>query len=340
MTIKKIPFDYEQELQDWVEEHPESFFGPSCIFVPGDFFVSTRHGKKGKPDGFSINLQTKSWAILEVELLKHGVWDHIAEQVMRFIVAARNPESRKRIRNRFFARVQETDLVTRSALDLGIPESELLLAIENVLENQDPSVVIVIDEVNDDLEEFIEAINCVARVFTVDKFDVNGVIEYHTPNNLRPTIATTPEEVSDQKGNKLLAVETLGGGQREGGYRQSHFFRLKSNDLLVTKYSKVYENTTEEDPGCWYGITPNVFEQWKSRDVTHVGLIMGTLGVTKVPIDVMGHYLAQSFTTDHADGSTSHHHVYLWGGPPRLGNKKSDTTFLLDQESFFPFDDK
>ena len=31
------------------------------------------------------------WYVIEAELLSHGVWPHIAEQIARFVVATQNP---------------------------------------------------------------------------------------------------------------------------------------------------------------------------------------------------------------------------------------------------------
>ena len=89
MSITKVKFNNEQELQDWIENNINLFFG-DVIFLPGNFYIYTLNNKKAKPDGFIIDLNNSSWSILETERIEHGVWRHIGEQLMRFIVASKN----------------------------------------------------------------------------------------------------------------------------------------------------------------------------------------------------------------------------------------------------------
>ena len=87
-------FDNEQEIEDVVIENAEYFFGSSSIFIPKKL-IRTIDGFGTVPDGFSIDLATRSWYIVEVELVHHSVWNHIAPQVAKQMIAVATPESRK-----------------------------------------------------------------------------------------------------------------------------------------------------------------------------------------------------------------------------------------------------
>lgn len=80
MAMIEAPFDTEKELGDWVRDNLDLFI-PGAINIPGHQ-VSTTTGKRGVPDGFAFNLREKEWFVIEDDLLAHGVWTHIAEQIV------------------------------------------------------------------------------------------------------------------------------------------------------------------------------------------------------------------------------------------------------------------
>jgi len=100
MAIIQADFDNEAELQTWVE-------GNLSQFLPGVFAISgcrvtTVSGKHGVPDGFAFCFTQRQWYVIENDLLAHGVWPHIAEQITRFVVALQNPATRRKIRDHLF----------------------------------------------------------------------------------------------------------------------------------------------------------------------------------------------------------------------------------------------
>ena len=83
MGIIEAVFDNEAELEGWAFANLSQFLG-DCIFLD-KCQIKTTAGKGGVPDGFAFNFAAKEWHLLECELLSHGVWPHIAEQVTRFV---------------------------------------------------------------------------------------------------------------------------------------------------------------------------------------------------------------------------------------------------------------
>ena len=67
--------------------------------------------------------------------------------------------------------------------------------IETIVESQTPDIAIFIDEINEDLEDMIEALNATVKVFKVQKYQANGQIEYLSPDGNKSAVETTIEEV-------------------------------------------------------------------------------------------------------------------------------------------------
>jgi hypothetical protein len=123
MPIADAAFNREQELQNWVYDNINSFFG-DCILLPG-FRITTPSGKHGIPDGFVFNFIQRSWWIIECELLSHGVWPHIAEQLTRFVVAGRNNHTLRQVRDKVFEAVMNQGIERQVSANLSTDATRL-----------------------------------------------------------------------------------------------------------------------------------------------------------------------------------------------------------------------
>lgn len=310
MAIKQVNFKDEKELHNWVQLNFKDFFGEDVIFIPGNFFITTKRDKSGKPDGFILDLKNFSWTIIETELLEHGVWDHIAEQIMRFIVAAKNSVSQRKIRDVFIDTIEQKHLVEKLSKQLGENRSKLLQRIETIIENQTPDIAIFIDEINEDLIDMIEALNATVKVFKIQKYDVNGTIEYLAPKGNKADVETTIEDVNDAKGNIVETLELMGGGVLEKSEGRTKFYRLNDKSLVSFKYSKKHENGQY----FWYGITPTAMEKYRNNKIDFLAFITGNDGVLKLPFEILEQYITQANTTNSPDGSVKHYHVFIKTG--------------------------
>ena len=97
----------EAELQRYVEQNIRSIFGEDSVWFSGARIGAGRgkKGAKGIPDGFVFNLKHRSWTIVEVELARHSLHDHINPQVTRFAVARK--KNRNKRKNEAFRRQGE-----------------------------------------------------------------------------------------------------------------------------------------------------------------------------------------------------------------------------------------
>jgi hypothetical protein len=58
-------------------------------------------------DGFVVDLASPSWFVVEAELSAHSVWNHIAPQIAKQIIAASQPASRRMLTELMINRVKE-----------------------------------------------------------------------------------------------------------------------------------------------------------------------------------------------------------------------------------------
>jgi hypothetical protein len=327
MSIKKVAFTNESELHGWVEKNVKRFFG-DAIYLKG-FRINTKRNKFGIPDGFVLDLENNSWTIIESELIKHGVWDHIAEQIVRFIVAIRSSDTKRKIRNQFFDEIEKRDLIKEYAKKLNLKEHRLIQNIENLIETTTPDIAIFIDDVNEDLEDMAEAVNATISIFKIQKYSVNGKIEYQSPEGNKSVFETTVEDVKDSRGNFAAALDAMGGGKPLPSVNRIKIFQLKDGDSIAMKYSKYYEN----DQSYWYGITPNTLRIYQENKLSHLAFVLGNEGVVKIPFSTLMEYLQTAANvTKKQDGSIDHYHVFIRGGQnPSLFTSKNKKHWNIEK---------
>ena len=100
------PFASEQELELIVQANAEYIFGPDSVYLPKSL-IKTSDGFGTIPDGFVIDLASRTWFIVEAELSVHSVWNHIAPQIAKQIIAASQPASRRMLTEMVINRVKE-----------------------------------------------------------------------------------------------------------------------------------------------------------------------------------------------------------------------------------------
>jgi hypothetical protein len=307
MTISEATFDDEAELERWTFANSRTFFGDS-ILVP-KFRITTPSGKHGIPDGFVFNFVQRSWWVVECELLAHGVWPHIAEQITRFVVAIRNPNTLRQVRDKLFEEILTRGHAEAIARDLETDSHRLLQQIELFLEGVRPSLAMFIDDTNQDLTDFCNALDISAAIYRVRKIVVNGRTDYYSPDRNLPAVTTEPAENPQEGASTFEVVEQLGGGEVFGG--RNKLYRLQDERVVKIKYSKLYER----HQAFWYGINPSSYEQAKAAGCTHLVLVMGTYGFVVLPIETVDDFLETAYVTKNPDDTIRHYHVHVTPPP-------------------------
>jgi hypothetical protein len=332
MAIAEAQFADEAELQSWAETNISTFLG-NCVYLKG-FMVRTASGKGGVPEGLAFDFEQREWYLVEYELLRHGVWPHIAEQITRFVVAMQNPASLREIRNRLFEYLITANLATAVARQLQIAPERLLQQVELFIEGVKPTIVIIIDDTNQDLNDFAHALDAPTQIFRVRKFVVNGQAEYYSPDSNLPALQTTPD---DQQGADVQAydvIEILGGGTAVLNLGRLKTYQLTDGRVIHVKKSKYHERSDD----YWYGINPSSMDRMVQGGVTHIVFVMGDHGFATVPIHKVQEYLQTAGVTKNTDGSIRHYHVLIANEPDPAMYTSLDTPRVRLGEYFRTFE--
>lgn len=117
----KSPFDSESELEQVIVDNYEYLFGPTSFYLP-KALIRTSDGVGTIPDGFAIDIGKKQWYIVEAELVQHSVWNHIAPQVTKQILASQQHITKRTLID-LAVGLYQTDHYTREKFeDLNIAE--------------------------------------------------------------------------------------------------------------------------------------------------------------------------------------------------------------------------
>jgi hypothetical protein len=187
----QAPFSNESELETVVVENAEYIFGPSSIYFPKRL-IRTVDGTGTIPDGFVIDPSSRQWFVVEAELLKHGVWTHIAPQVAKQIIAASQPLTRQLLTELSVEKVREDEGVKEKFTEQGIDLIDIRRVLAEILETK-PIIGMPIDSVSRDLQEWATTLKNEVKLWIVRKYVEFGCPEnvlYEIPEEYRPVLDT------------------------------------------------------------------------------------------------------------------------------------------------------
>ena len=196
----KSPFNNEAELENVIITNYEYLFGPSSLYLP-KAKIRTADGGGTIPDGFAIDIAQKKWYLVEAELMHHSVWNHIAPQITKQILASQQ-SSTKRIIIDLAVQQYKNDSSTKEKFDeLNIPEINVRQIIGDILET-DPIIGIPIDGITNDLKDWARTLKYNVKLWLINKF-----VEFNNPENIvfefpeefKPALDT--EQESKEKNN-------------------------------------------------------------------------------------------------------------------------------------------
>ena len=90
-------------------------FGPNSFYLP-KAKIKTADGGGTIPDGFAIDIAQRKWFLVEAELMHHSVWNHIAPQITKQILASQQAITRRTIVD-LAVEQYKSDLSTKEKFD-------------------------------------------------------------------------------------------------------------------------------------------------------------------------------------------------------------------------------
>lgn len=243
----KSPFNSEAELEKVVIDNYEYLFGPNSFYLP-KAKIKTADGGGTIPDGFAIDIAQRKWFLVEAELMHHSVWNHIAPQVTKQILASQQPMTRRAIVDLAVEQYKNDQSTKEKFDDLNIAEINVRQVLGDILET-DPVIGVPIDGITNDLKDWARTLKYKVKLWIVTKF-----VEFNNPDNL---VFEFPEEFKPELDTEQEAEEQI--SNAEINRYDVEIFDLVTNnylkigDKLLMPYKprngqpKLYEATILED---------------------------------------------------------------------------------------------
>jgi Restriction Enzyme Adenine Methylase Associated len=201
----KSPFDSEAELEQVIIDNYEYLFGPTSFYLP-KAKIKTADGVGTIPDGFAIDIGQKKWYLVEAELMHHSVWNHIAPQVTKQILASQQAITKRTLVDLAVSQYKSDPNTKEKFDDLNIAEINVRQVVGDILET-DPIIGVPIDGVTNDLRDWARTLKYKVKLWVVSKFvelnkPANIVFEF--PEEFKPEL-DTEEESQHSKPNTEIA---------------------------------------------------------------------------------------------------------------------------------------
>lgn len=247
----KSPFDSESELERVVINNYEYLFGPDSFYLPKTK-IRTGDGVGTIPDGFAIDLGQRKWYIVEAELGHHDVWNHIAKQVSKQIVASLQLLTKRNLEDISVDLYNQDDYLKEKFTNLGIASVDVRKVIRDILET-DPIIGIPIDHIPSDLKDWARQQRHNVKLWIVNKFiEFNKAtnIIYEFPEEFKPVI-DTEEESQPATANTAIArydieiVDLLNSGILQSNDRLTMTYKPRSGDQKTYEAIVMADGTLE-----------------------------------------------------------------------------------------------
>ncbi|MBA7486613.1 hypothetical protein ES707_22174 [subsurface metagenome] len=171
--VRYLPHKYrnEDELENLVKEHVEFIFGNNSLFFEKSKIKSSA-SIVSIPDGFVLLPLEEKWYVIEVELSKHPLHDHIVPQILKFFGAIKNSIARKKLVDTFYEEIESKPILNYKYKIAGIKKERYKLLTDVI--NKNPEFAIIIDEKTRELEEICESLPFTSKVIEFRTYQREG----------------------------------------------------------------------------------------------------------------------------------------------------------------------
>ena len=144
------PKDEEKEFHPMIKEHHKEIFGEDSIYFDVKHVIRSTSGLGSIPDAYVIKLNSPQWYVIENELATHPIYDHIVNQLTKFINGIENQNARSQIVDILYARINE-DTVLKATIKKSIATDDIYHFVHKLVSSP-PKIVILIDEKTPEIE--------------------------------------------------------------------------------------------------------------------------------------------------------------------------------------------
>jgi predicted transport protein len=138
------PQDEEKEFHPMIKEHYREIFGEDSIYFDVKQVIRASSGIGSIPDAYVIKLNPPQWYVIENELATHPIYDHITNQLTKFINGIENQNARNQIIDTLYSKINE-DIVLKATIKKSIATDDIYHFIYKLVSSS-PKIVILINE--------------------------------------------------------------------------------------------------------------------------------------------------------------------------------------------------
>jgi len=148
----------EQELEKCVEVYSKRIFGENSLYFSSKTKLKSPSGIGSIPDGYALSLlKPFNWFIIEIELNKPQLFDHVVRQLNKFIQGIKESDGRKVIINSLYKEIND-NIIEKEFIKKKIGSNEVFQFLTSTIE-EDPFIIIIIDKKTQRVLEAVDGIN-------------------------------------------------------------------------------------------------------------------------------------------------------------------------------------
>jgi len=233
----------EASLEEVIRSNCQHIFGPDSFYFDIKKLIRSKAGVASIPDGYVIYFAPKpKWAIVEVELASHPIYDHLIPQLSKFNRGIEDSSTRRQLTEIFYGIFSE-DEVLKARLKHRIKTGEVYKFISDLV-SESPTIVVVIDEKTAELAEALIDIRGDIRIIEFRTFRREGVSAHVNAFVFepiccppRPDSRDRPEKLSDRCGTDAPEASTPPSTQAtsESSYRVKYGKQLDNPSSMAMR---------------------------------------------------------------------------------------------------------
>jgi len=234
-------YQNEAELEKMIIEHSSEIFGNNIYYSNTKKRIYSKAGAGTEPDGYVIDFDKKKLYVLEIELIRHPLYNHVLPQISKFIKALENKKTYDNL-----VEIFQKEL----PLDKKMSEKE----IKSIIDNRE--IIILIDDIGDPREEcnkLFEVVNILSKLAKVKTIPFQTYIkgENYLQDHVHSFRAFTKEELEKESKKWTFKWTTVP--------IEKHLEKLDENLRIVFK-------NLSNNICC---ISPNIKEVYRKNWVTY-----------------------------------------------------------------------
>jgi hypothetical protein len=142
----------EDDLEQMAIEHSDEIFGEGSIYLDKKHKLKTITGVGSIPDGFAIVFSNQpEWRIVEVELSSHDIYEHVVQQVTKFMDGIENLNSKDNLFEAIWNAI-DSNYLLKHRLEKASGASNPHWFLSNIIKKSRPIITLIIEKEQQGLE--------------------------------------------------------------------------------------------------------------------------------------------------------------------------------------------